>query len=149
MLSAWVERDGLSKSVLVMLALTTIACFSYTWGYYEVRSTHVQLRWHAASEISIPAQGIYNARTLLSMERTHADEIAAKHNATAKVLLHTSPALPHHEVRASTKDAGLRLPPLKSRKRTSKTVHVHVDSAGISSNSNSRSSSGLKRRLLG
>ncbi|KAL6757968.1 hypothetical protein V8C86DRAFT_2612354 [Haematococcus lacustris] len=128
MLSAWVERDGLSKSVLVMLALTTIACFSYTWGYYE---------------------GIYNARTLLSMERTHADEIAAKHNATAKVLLHTSPALPHHEVRASTKDAGLRLPPLKSRKRTSKTVHVHVDSAGISSNSNSRSSSGLKRRLLG
>jgi hypothetical protein len=35
-LASWVERDGLARSVLVVLAMTTIACFSYTWGYYEV-----------------------------------------------------------------------------------------------------------------
>ena len=36
MLAAWVERDGLARSVLVVLTMTTIACFAYTWGYYEV-----------------------------------------------------------------------------------------------------------------
>eukprot|EP00798_Chlamydomonas_sp_ICE-L_P010487 gene10487-8453_t len=33
--SSFVEGDGIARSILVILFLTTIGCFSYTWGYYE------------------------------------------------------------------------------------------------------------------
>jgi hypothetical protein len=36
MLVNWVERDGLARTVLALLVMTTISCFAYTWGYYEV-----------------------------------------------------------------------------------------------------------------
>lgn len=38
MLTEWVEQDGLARSVLAILLITTLGCFTYTWGYYEVRS---------------------------------------------------------------------------------------------------------------
>jgi hypothetical protein len=44
-LASWVERDGLARSVLVVLAMTTIACFSYTWGYYEVGAVTPGFSW--------------------------------------------------------------------------------------------------------
>ena len=34
----FVENDGIARSVLNILLLTTIGCLAYTWGYYEVRS---------------------------------------------------------------------------------------------------------------
>ncbi len=36
MLTQFVESDGLARTVLVVLACTTLGCLSYTWGYYEV-----------------------------------------------------------------------------------------------------------------
>jgi hypothetical protein len=36
MLADWVEQDGLARSVLAILLITTLGCFTYTWGYYEV-----------------------------------------------------------------------------------------------------------------
>jgi len=36
MLTSFVERDGMARTVLIMLGMTTIACLSYTWGYSEV-----------------------------------------------------------------------------------------------------------------
>jgi len=38
MLTSFVERDGMARTVLLMLGMTTIACLSYTWGYSEVGS---------------------------------------------------------------------------------------------------------------
>lgn len=35
MLVNFIERDGLARMVLLVLLITTISCFSYTWGYYE------------------------------------------------------------------------------------------------------------------
>jgi hypothetical protein len=37
-MNQWVEQDGLARSVLVILFMTTVGCFAYTWGYYEVRN---------------------------------------------------------------------------------------------------------------
>lgn len=48
MLATWVERDGLARSVLLVLSITTIACFAYTWGYYEVtKSALITMSWFA------------------------------------------------------------------------------------------------------
>ncbi|GAX75086.1 hypothetical protein CEUSTIGMA_g2530.t1 [Chlamydomonas eustigma] len=35
MLNHFVETDGLARTVLIILFLTSIGCFTYSWGYYE------------------------------------------------------------------------------------------------------------------
>ncbi len=34
--SNFVEQEGIARMVILILFFTTIGCFSYTWGYYEV-----------------------------------------------------------------------------------------------------------------
>lgn len=46
----FLETDGIARSVLLILFMTTIGCFSYTWGYYE---------------------GVHNARTGPLAARSH------------------------------------------------------------------------------
>lgn len=42
-LTNFVEQEGLARTVLAVLLMTTIGCFSYTWGYYEARPAGVDL----------------------------------------------------------------------------------------------------------
>lgn len=51
MLGQFVETDGLARTALAILLVTTLGCFAYTWGYREVRCLHMHsLRALAAVE---------------------------------------------------------------------------------------------------
>ena len=92
-LAHWVEKDGLARSVLLVLAMTTIGCCAYTWGYYEVRvaalcSCGLARELQLFERNPLPAlltlavldraQGINNARTLIMMEKLHSEAVAEK-----------------------------------------------------------------------
>jgi hypothetical protein len=34
----FVEHEGLARTVIVILVMTTVGCLTYTWGYYEVNA---------------------------------------------------------------------------------------------------------------
>lgn len=52
MLGQFVETDGLARTVIAILLVTTLGCFAYTWGYHEVRRLHMHsfVPWQLSNE---------------------------------------------------------------------------------------------------
>ena len=78
----FVENDGIARSVLNILLLTTIGCLAYTWGYYEVRSIDMlmlSLLFQCCCVLKY-WQGLHNNKIQLLLSHEHE---SAKYNESA------------------------------------------------------------------
>lgn len=77
---SFVEHDGFARTLLMLLTLTTIGCFSYTWGYYEVRAEEKKAPYNKADSTDNeqgPAsflQGINNGKVNVLLDKMNHEQ---------------------------------------------------------------------------